>query len=150
MPTAYTPRIQAALARQVRAEEVKQENIASRMEVEAMTEGDKVMIATNKRRAVQVQIRSSQLGIQIEETKYRIEGQKLRATQHQLQGAKHATGQASDQAREAGASRQIGQVAIVERLKASAIEVASLKSANEARLQDLKRISGRVPQLPRF
>ena len=45
---------------------------------------------------------------------------------------------------------ELGQVAIVERLKASAIEVASLKSANEARLQDLKRISGRVPQLPRF
>lgn len=146
----YTPAIQAALDRQVRATESKESHIARRLEIEARIEGHKVTIAGHNERAILIDAKSAQFGIKQAEIRYRIQGQATQALAHQLEGARHKAGIEQDKARELGASRRIKQRAIVERLKAEAIDVAGLIQANENRLKDLKRLSGRVPSLPQF
>lgn len=148
--TPYTPAIQAALDRQVRATESKESNIARRLEIESRIEGHKAVIAGHNEQAILIDTKSARLGIKQAEIRYRIQGQATQALTHQLEGAKHKAGIEQDKARELGAARRIKQRAIVERLKAEAIDVAGLIQANENRLKDLKRLSGRVPSLPQF
>lgn len=145
-----TPRMMAALDRQVKAAETKEEVKATRMETEVRIERHKLAITNEKERAVLTDIRSTQEQTSQAGYRLRIEQEKTRAISHDLVGAQHQTTTSADNANYAATNQRLNRMRLIESAKSQALDIAATIGDSKYKEKEIARHTGKIPSLPRF